>query len=109
MATARRFAVVMGMIAVVVVCVSGVWRQSSLESTLLRAFVALLLFSVVGYVCGLLGSAIMKDAVKTQIMRAKRARDVKESMRRSDTRSGSAAAGNESKNPVPTESASGGQ
>ena len=82
MATARQFAVAMGMIAVVVVCICGIWRQSSLESTLLRALVALLLFATIGYLCGLLGAAIMKDGVNSEIVRAKRARDVKESVRR---------------------------
>lgn len=83
MATARRFAVAMGMMAVTVVCVSGIWRSASLEYTLLRALVALLLFAAVGYVCGLLGSAIMTDSVNTELIRSKRARDVKEALRRS--------------------------
>jgi len=81
MATARRFAVAMGMIGVVVVCVSGVWRGASLESTLLRALVALLAFSLVGYLCGLLGAVIMKDAVNTEIARVKTARDARETVR----------------------------
>ena len=71
MATARRFALAMGMIAVIVVCVAGMWRQSPLAGTLLRALVALVVFAGIGYVCGLVGAAIMKDAVKTELTRAK--------------------------------------
>ena len=71
MATARRFALAMGMIAVIVVCVAGMWRQSPLAGTLLRALVAMVVFAGIGYVCGLVGAAIMKDAVKTELTRAK--------------------------------------
>lgn len=71
MATARRFALTMGMAALIVVCVVGIWRQSSLEATLLRALVALVVFAGIGYVCGLVGGAIMKDAVKTEVARVR--------------------------------------
>ena len=75
MATARRFALAMGLTAFAVVCVIGIWRQSALESTLLKALVALVLFAVMGYVCGMVGAAIMKEAVKTELKRAKDARE----------------------------------
>ncbi len=82
MATARRFAAAMGLIAMVVVCVGGIWRGTSLEGTLLRALVALVGFSLVGYLCGLLGAAIMKDAVKTEVARVQSTRDARDTARR---------------------------
>ena len=71
MATARRFALVMGITAMVVACVVGMCRETPLQTTLIRAAAALVVFAGIGYACGLVGAAIMKDAVKSEL--AKRA------------------------------------
>jgi len=88
MATARRFAVAMGMVALAVVCVGGILRQSPLQDTLLRALVALLVFAAIGYACGLLGAAIMRDAVHSELTRVRDARDARGGIGRTVSRRG---------------------
>ena len=59
----------MGLLGLAVVCAAGIWRNAGLEETLLRGLVALLALSGVGFVLGLVGAAIMRDATKTEISR----------------------------------------
>ena len=71
MATARRFAVAMGLTALAAVCATGMWWQWPLERTLWRGLVALVAFAGIGYACGLMGAAIMKEAAWTELRRVK--------------------------------------
>ena len=62
MATARRTAAALGIIAFVYVGAAGVVQGSSAEWVLLRALIALVAFAAVGYAVGLVGAAVVRDA-----------------------------------------------
>jgi NhaP-type Na+/H+ or K+/H+ antiporter len=69
MATARRFAAALGMIAFAWVTGFGIIHASRLEWVLLRALVAMGLFSALGYVIGWLGAAVARESAAREIER----------------------------------------
>ena len=75
MATARRFAAALGIIAFVFVAAFGVWRGNELDAVLLRALVSLVLFAALGFVTGLVGAAVANDAANQEMIRRKRAEE----------------------------------
>lgn len=93
MATARRFAAVLGLVAIAVVFVSGMWRGANLEVTLFRGLVALLLFALIGYGCGWLGSLIVKESVASEVDRARKAEQARQTARRPRPRNSGSAEG----------------
>ncbi len=66
MITARRTSAILGTLAFLYVGAAGLVQGTSVEWTLLRALIALVAFAVLGYVAGLVGSAIARDAAKTE-------------------------------------------
>ena len=69
MATARRFAATLGIIAFVFVAGFGWWEGSELNWVLLRALLALIMFAVLGFVTGLIGAAIARDSANEELKR----------------------------------------
>jgi hypothetical protein len=69
LATARRFAAALGLIAFVFVTGFGMWHGSRLEWVLLRALLALILFSVLGFVTGLIGAALARNSAGSEVQR----------------------------------------
>ena len=69
MATARRFAATLGIIAFVFVAGFGLWERSELDWVLLRALLALIMFTVLGFVAGLIGAAIARDSANAELRR----------------------------------------
>lgn len=67
MGTARRFGAALGMIAFVVVAAAGIIQQSSLNWVLLRALVALILFTVVGFIVGLIGARLVQEVADKKL------------------------------------------
>lgn len=67
MATARRFAAALGIISFVFVAGFGLWRGSEVDWVLLRALLALIVFSVFGFLVGLVGAAIANDSADTEL------------------------------------------
>lgn len=62
MGTARRTAAALGILAFVYVGAAGVVQQASAEWTLTRALIALAAFAAFGWVVGLIGAAVARDA-----------------------------------------------
>ncbi len=62
MGTARRTAAALGIIAFVYVGAAGVVQQASVEWVLARALIALASFAAFGWVVGLIGAAVARDA-----------------------------------------------
>ena len=69
MAAARRFAATLGFIAFAFVAVLGVWRQAEVDWVLLRAFLALIVFSVVGFIAGFVASALIRHSADDELRR----------------------------------------
>ena len=67
MGTARRFAAALGIISFAFVAVTGIAQQSSLEWVLLRALVALILFTVVGFIVGLIGARLVQEVADKKL------------------------------------------
>ena len=77
MTTARRFSATLGIIAFVFVAGFAVWQGNDLDRALLRALVALVMFAALGYVTGLVGSAIVNDCADGEVRRKARAEEMK--------------------------------
>ena len=73
MATARRFAATLGVIAFLVVVGFGMWRHTAVNAVLLRALLALVIFSALGFVAGLIGAAIAQHSAASEVDRAEAA------------------------------------
>ena len=73
MTTARRFAATLGVIAFVVVVGFGMWRGIAVNRVLLRALLALVIFSALGFVAGLVGTAIAQHSADSEVDRAEAA------------------------------------
>ncbi len=78
MGTARRFAAALAIISFVYVLGFGIYNGTELETVLVRGLLALVIFSVVGFACGLIGATIAQDSAASEKMR----KDVAERMRR---------------------------
>ncbi|HUW58471.1 MAG TPA: hypothetical protein VMZ92_17685 [Planctomycetota bacterium] len=77
MATARRFAATLGIIAFVFVAGFGWWQGADVNWVLLRGLLALIIFAVLGFVTGLIGAAIAKDSANEELKRKMLAEQVK--------------------------------
>ena len=84
MATARRFAAALGMIAFATVTGFGIWHHSSLEWVLVRALAALVLFSAVGYVIGWMGGAVARESAVSEAKRRLEAGKAERQRRKSE-------------------------
>ena len=63
----RRFASVLGPLALAVALVRGIRYGAGAESTFLAATMSLLAFSAVGYVAGQLGQWIVEESVRARV------------------------------------------
>jgi len=68
-ATARRFAAALGIIAFVFVAGFSAWQGNELDTSLVRALVALVMFAALGFVVGLIGSALVSDSADGEVAR----------------------------------------
>jgi len=68
-ATARRFAAALGILAFVFVAGFSAWQGNELDASLLRALVALVMFAVLGFMVGLIGAAVVNDAADSEVRR----------------------------------------
>ena len=78
MATARRTAAALGIIAFVFVGALGLWQGAELDWVLLRGLLALICFAVFGFVVGHIGAAIASDAAAGELRRRVQAETVKQ-------------------------------
>jgi len=77
-ATARRFAAALGIIAFVFVAGFSAWQGNDLNASLLRSLVALVMFAALGFVTGLIGSAIVNDSADSEVKRKALAEKMRE-------------------------------
>lgn len=63
----HRYAGVLGPLALVTVVARGLLRGSSIESTLFHAWLALLAFSVVGYLIGRLAQWTVEESLRASL------------------------------------------
>jgi hypothetical protein len=84
MATARRFAAALGMIAFAWVTGFGIVHASRLEWVLLRALAALVLFSALGYLIGWMGAAVAKESATREIERRIEAEESKRAQEKTE-------------------------
>ena len=67
MGTARRYGAALGMIAFLFVAAAGIYQRSPLEWVLLRALVALIMFTVIGFVAGLIGTRLVEEVADKKL------------------------------------------
>ena len=80
MVTARRFAAALAIISFVYVLGFGIYNGTELETVLVRGLLALAIFSVVGFACGLIGATIAEDSAANEKMRKDVAEKVKKKL-----------------------------
>ena len=80
MGTARRFAAALGIIVFVFVLGFGIYNGTELETVLVRGLLALVIFSVIGFACGLIGATIAQDSAANEKMRKDVAEKVKKKL-----------------------------
>ena len=73
MATGRRFAAILGVIAFLVAVAFGMWGGAPVNLVLLRALLALVIFSALGFVVGLVGAVIAQHSADSEVERAEAA------------------------------------
>ena len=67
MGTARRFGAALGIISFAFVAAAGIAQRSALQWVLLRALVALILFTVVGFIVGLIGARLVQEVADKKL------------------------------------------